>query len=208
MPTFTGAVQKSVLDGTEILGIDDTAASGISKGTNINSIIAAVRKSILEDFLPIGTQAPYYSGSLPSSHWLLCNGQAVSRTTYADLFAVIGTVFGVGDGSTTFNLPDMRGEFIRGYDPTGNIDPDGGSRTLGDKQGSAIWGHGHNALLRADSTTTAGGAYPAAYQEPSGTEELRPYVENIIELNHGLPTVSTESRPRNISMAYYIIATH
>lgn len=47
-------------------------------------------------------------------NWFLCNGQAISRTTYADLFAIIGTNFGVGDGSTTFNLPDYRGKFLRG----------------------------------------------------------------------------------------------
>lgn len=46
--------------------------------------------------------------------WLLCNGQAVSRETYADLFTLIGTNFGAGDGSTTFNLPDYRGKFLRG----------------------------------------------------------------------------------------------
>lgn len=48
--------------------------------------------------------------------FLFCDGSAVSRTTYASLFSAIGTLYGVGDGSTTFNLPDLRGEFIRGYD--------------------------------------------------------------------------------------------
>lgn len=47
-------------------------------------------------------------------HWLLCNGQAVSRATYADLYALIGTNFGEGDGTTTFNVPDYRGKFLRG----------------------------------------------------------------------------------------------
>lgn len=47
-------------------------------------------------------------------NWFLCNGQAVSRATYADLFAIIGTNFGAGDGVTTFNLPDYRGKFLRG----------------------------------------------------------------------------------------------
>nr|DAV10889.1 MAG TPA: tail collar fiber protein [Caudoviricetes sp.] len=46
--------------------------------------------------------------------WCLCNGQAVSRTEYSDLFALIGTSFGAGDGSSTFNLPDYRGKFLRG----------------------------------------------------------------------------------------------
>lgn len=48
--------------------------------------------------------------------WLKCNGAAVSRTAYADLFARIGTMFGGGDGYSTFNLPDYRGEFLRGFD--------------------------------------------------------------------------------------------
>ncbi len=47
-------------------------------------------------------------------NWLLCNGQAISRTTYADLFSVIGTKYGSGDGTTTFNVPDYRGKFLRG----------------------------------------------------------------------------------------------
>ncbi len=50
-----------------------------------------------------------YAGSAAPSGWLLCNGAEVSRTTYADLFAVMGTIFGAGNGSTTFNLPDLRG---------------------------------------------------------------------------------------------------
>lgn len=55
-----------------------------------------------------------FGGTTAPDGWLLCQGQAISRTDYADLFAVIGTAFGSGDGSTTFNLPDLRGEFLRG----------------------------------------------------------------------------------------------
>lgn len=62
-----------------------------------------------------------YIGDVKSStrtanhgNWFLCNGQAISRTTYAELFSIIGTNFGAGDGSTTFNLPDYRGKFLRG----------------------------------------------------------------------------------------------
>lgn len=57
---------------------------------------------------PVGMVAPY-AGSTAPDYWLLCDGSAVSRTTYANLFAVIGSTFGAGDGSTTFNLPDLRG---------------------------------------------------------------------------------------------------
>ena len=64
--------------------------------------------------LPAGFVAAW-PGNTPPDGWLVCNGSAVSRTTYADLFAAIGTTFGAGDGSTTFKLPDYRGDFLRGY---------------------------------------------------------------------------------------------
>lgn len=67
------------------------------------------------DTLPIGTQVAY-GGSVPPSGWLICDGSAVSRTVYADLFAVIGTSYGAGDGSTTFNLPNKKGRVSAGYD--------------------------------------------------------------------------------------------
>lgn len=57
-----------------------------------------------------------YAGATSPAGWLLCNGAAVSRTTYASLFAAIGTAYGTGDGSTTFNLPDMRGRVPVGLD--------------------------------------------------------------------------------------------
>lgn len=60
-----------------------------------------------------------FAGTTAPSGWLLCFGQAVSRTTYANLFAAIGTTYGVGDGSTTFNLPDCRGRATAGKDNMG-----------------------------------------------------------------------------------------
>lgn len=65
-----------------------------------------------------GTVLPF-AGSAAPDGWLLCFGQAVSRATYANLFATIGTTFGVGDGSTTFNLPDLRGRIPAGKDNMG-----------------------------------------------------------------------------------------
>ena len=61
--------------------------------------------------------------------WLYCNGDSISRTQYADLFAVIGSAFSSGDGVSTFNLPDCRGCFLRGADNGAKVDPDAGSRT-------------------------------------------------------------------------------
>jgi len=65
-----------------------------------------------------GMLMPYAGSSAPTG-WVLCYGQAISRTTYADLFTAIGTTYGTGDGSTTFNVPDLRGRVIAGQDDMG-----------------------------------------------------------------------------------------
>lgn len=65
-------------------------------------------------YLPAGMVLHFANATAPTG-WLICDGSAVSRTTYADLYAAISTIYGVGDGSTTFNVPDLRGQFIRGW---------------------------------------------------------------------------------------------
>lgn len=81
--------------------------------------------------VPVGAQLPF-GGSTPPEGWLLCDGSAVSRTDYADLFAVIGTSYGAGDGSTTFNLPDKRGRVSVGKNASdadfATVGKDGGEK--------------------------------------------------------------------------------
>jgi microcystin-dependent protein len=72
----------------------------------------------INNFMPAGSVISYAGSSAPTG-WLLCFGQLVSRSTYADLFAAIGTTYGVGDGSTTFALPDLRGRAVAGKDDMG-----------------------------------------------------------------------------------------
>jgi microcystin-dependent protein len=73
------------------------------------------RKAYVDAVLPAGMLAPF-AGTVAPAGWLLCQGQAVSRSTYSALFGVTSTSYGVGDGSTTFNLPDMRGRVPVGLD--------------------------------------------------------------------------------------------
>ena len=75
----------------------------------------------LSGMVPSGTVL-YFAGSSAPAGWLKANGAAVSRTAYAALFAAIGTTYGLGDGRSTFNLPDLRGEFIRGWDDGRGVD--------------------------------------------------------------------------------------
>jgi hypothetical protein len=80
----------------------------------------------------------WYPKKSPPPYCLYCDGSAIDREDYAELFAVIGTDFGEGDGSTTFNLPDMRGEFVRGYDPGNARDPSGSTRAFGKHQEATL----------------------------------------------------------------------
>lgn len=77
-----------------------------------------------------------FAGSVAPDGWLLCYGQAISRVDYANLFAKIGTTFGVGDGSTTFNLPDCRGRVGAGKDDMGGSAANRLGRTLSGTRGS------------------------------------------------------------------------
>jgi microcystin-dependent protein len=89
--------------------------SGLSAGS---VSLASLASAVAEALIPTGSLAPFAGSSIPSG-WLACFGQTVSRTTYAGLFAAIGTTYGVGDGSTTFGLPDLRGRSIFGRDDMG-----------------------------------------------------------------------------------------
>jgi microcystin-dependent protein len=90
---------------------------GSFKITNVSSGVAAndaVNVAQLGGALPAGFIGMYGSDVAPSAAWLLCDGAAYSRSSYSDLFAAIGTAYGVGDGATTFNVPDMGAKFPYG----------------------------------------------------------------------------------------------
>lgn len=96
-----------------------------------------------------GMIAAFAANVIPTG-WLKCNGAAVSRTTYENLFARIGTTYGAGDGSTTFNLPDLRGETIRGWDDARGVDS---GRTFGSWQDGQNVSHTHTGTTSSDSHT-------------------------------------------------------
>ena len=91
--------------------------------------------------MPAGIMMPYGGATAPTG-WLLCDGSDVSRTTYATLFGIIGETFGVGNGSTTFGLPDMRGRFPLGKDNMGGNSAD----IVTDAEADSIGGTGGNEL--------------------------------------------------------------
>ena len=124
----------------------------------------------------------------PSGGYLACNGQAVSRTVFSRLFGEIGVLYGVGNGTTTFNVPDLRGEFLRGVDGGRGIDS---GRVLGSAQPDQVGSHLHAIKLHEDAGSAgaimaSGGATPAT---PDGATAL---------------SGGTETRPRNVAVAYWI----
>lgn len=132
----------------------------------------------------------YFARSTAPTGWLKANGAAISRTVYASLFASIGTAFGPGDGFNTFNLPDLRGEFLRGWDDGRGADT---GRALFSAQGDEIRSHNHQSTVTAfmviDPTSTSGG------------EQVQGGMNNVVKRapntgNHG----GTETRPRNIAL--------
>lgn len=141
--------------------------------------------------------------STPPPGWLKANGAAVSRITYAALFAAMGTVFGAGDGSTTFNLPDLRGEFIRGWSD-GRTDVDTG-RALGSSQLDALQNITGNISAQVGGADMGGNGAFGANNSGNITK---------IGLNTGVAgsttgikfdasfvvRTATETRPRNVAL--------
>ncbi len=149
----------------------------------------------------IGSIVPWPSDTPPAG-WFECDGQELDRVVYADLFAVIGTTYGDGDGVNTFNLPDLRGEFLRGFDNGAGNDPDAGSRTdrgdgttgdnVGTKQADEFGSHNHSF----------------EYQQLDETGTNNP-VSNIQGTGNTEFTTSeggSETRPRNVYMMFIINA--
>ena len=99
------------------------------KYDKVNKIRELIAGGTLWADTPVGTISAF-GGSTAPDGWLLCQGQALSRTEYASLFSVIGTSFGSGDGSTTFNIPDLRGKFAEGLPASG--------RTLGESVSAGL----------------------------------------------------------------------
>jgi len=105
--------------------------------------------------IPIGTMLMWGTATAPTNY-LLCNGAAVSRSTYSTLFAVLGTTWGVGDGSTTFNVPNTAGRVVRGVNGTYTLAGTGGADTVVITDNN-LPAHRHGQLQGGNVTVTSTG---------------------------------------------------
>lgn len=148
--------------------------------------------------VPAGIIVPFAGTSVPT-FWMECNGSAISRTTFAALFAAIGETYGAGNGTTTFNIPDLRGEFMRGWDNGRGVDS---GRIIGSNQSAGVgsfsstlngtmisWDQGSSPA--ANSTNATIGANASGGNANVTTSSLN--------LSGG-----SETRPRNVAIMYII----
>jgi len=206
------AAELNILDGIDAVNDEDTMSSdsdtALATQQSIKAYIASQVGTI--ETIPAGAVMPFAMDTPPTG-WLECDGSAKSRATYSDLFSAIGAVYGVGDGSTTFNLPDLRGQFVRGYDHGAGTDPDAGTRTdsgdgsttgdnVGTKQAEEVGPHGHTGSGSFGVTSSGSGSSTvvlrsAAVGAADGNQTVSVTVNN---------STGDESRPINVALMYCI----
>ena len=208
----TAAGQAVLLTGAQTVrgaktfsdGLKTTTAAATSNDTSV-ATTEFVRRAV-DSSVPSGAVMHFAMKSAPTG-WLKADGSAVSRTQYPALFAAIGTTFGVGDGRTTFNLPDLRGEFVRGWDGGRNIDS---GRAFGSAQGDAIRNitgsidTGINSGHQLFDEATATGALAISQRRwKAWTHETTDGRNNPaafdFDASRVVPTAA-ENRPRNIAL--------
>lgn len=168
---------KTTLADADELGIWDSI-TGILKKITFSNLKLNIE-------IPTGNVA-YFAVQTAPTGYLKANGAAVSRTTYAALFAAIGTTFGAGDGSTTFNLPDLRGYFLRAWDDGRGVDS---GRAFGSSQNDDFKSHSHT--VRVQQSIAGGGGYIRASEaSTNGSADL-----SLVNVTGG-----TETRPKNIAL--------
>lgn len=156
-------------------------------------------KPIVVPFMPVGTIAAFATPNIPKG-WLFCDGSAISRTDYKALLDVIGLMYGIGDGVNTFNIPDLRGVFLRGYDAGRGIDR---NREFGDTQAAAF--KVHRAEIKTGEpqwvlTDEEQSDDPMVGDDPEVQASFYNHTHEIRTTFVG----GAETRPINIAIAYAI----
>lgn len=207
--------------GTEIVFLQNEPAGlltvPLDKSQNLADVLdkAAARtnlsvysKAEADQINPAGAVGYFAQSSAPTG-WLKANGAAVSRTTYSRLFAAIGTLFGVGDGSTTFNLPDLRGEFVRGWDDGRGIDT---GRALGGFQDWSTGAPKSTSPSRYNGDGSTGALINASNPSRSGFARASRVGEGVVVIDAGVTnsgsridifnavTGDAETRPRSVAL--------
>jgi microcystin-dependent protein len=169
----------------------------------------------LEVTPPIGTIMAFGGAKEPGGY-LICDGREIDRKDYSALFDALGETWGKGDGTKTFNIPDLRGEFLRGADNmettkgSANVDVDKG-RKVGAKQLDALQDHYHevSGLVRSQGDFPIGNRNNTLWSNDphgSGLPNTSWETANLDKTKRGNPRYSSETRPRNVAVLFIIKA--
>jgi microcystin-dependent protein len=208
--TASAAGQPLEMNGHPLATLDSPAFTGdptaptAAPGTATTQLAStAFVAAAMQLATPTGAVMPFAMAAAPAG-WLACNGAAVNRVTYATLFAAIGTLWGVGDGATTFNLPDLRGEFVRGLDSGRGVDT---GRALGTTQAGSLAAHNHNSGIGAGSGSEEPFVYGGTATDcPGAATTGQVHADNIATAVQGITSTTggTETRPTNVALLYCI----
>jgi len=174
----------------EISTVVEGASISLSKSDNAQLLKAIA--ALISRAIPPGAISAFGAASAPAG-WLECNGAEVSRSAYPALWVFLGTSWGAGNGSTTFNLPDFRGEFLRGWDHDRNVD---GGRGFATAQSDQLKQTSFPFVLGSNA-----GAQPSGYNPAVLAQTDR--VPNLYEYTVTLPG-GNETRPRNRAVMFCI----
>lgn len=181
-------------------------------GSNSTQIATTAFVKAEVAFAALVGSVQYFAFSYAPAGWLKANGAEISRTIYAALFAAIGTTYGAGNGSTTFNLPDLRGEFIRGWDEGRGADPwrvfgswQGGQNQWHQHPGTTSTSDEHSHAVSIPSKPSGGGAGPMAMVDGAWhITGYQTYNTNAAGSHTHTFTTSgeggSEARPRNVAL--------
>jgi len=162
-----------------------------------------------------------FGGKIAPEGWLICDGAPISRSNYGPLYAAIGNAWGAGDGATTFNLPDLRGVFLRGVDAGANRDPDVVDRIAiapGGNVGGSVGTLETDSFRSHDHGGTTGGVLPTGdtnaardYIGDPGSNKVFAYGQNgaisnlFREHTHSINAQGGhETRPINAAVSFII----
>ena len=196
--------------GSYTITVSNVAGSATANVSQGNSTILISDGTNFYQANDMGTNPPgtmiQFAGTSAPSGYLWCDGTAVSRTTYAKLFAAIGTTWGVGDGSSTFNLPNSQGAFFRGSGD--GLNPS--TRAVGSYEADDVKphshaitdpGHTHDAYGRTDGGSGAGRTYPTTSSPTVTISDAVLSDTTGITINN---STGTESRPKNYAVLWCI----
>ena len=205
----TGNTEPSISVESENVN-DGTVKWGVK---NIQTDVAAIAQGLtrvenkLNEAAIVGTVIPYAGTSLPTGY-LPCNGSAISRTTYTDLFSVIGTTYGSGDGSTTFNLPNLNNNsFLEGSDTVGTVKGAGLPNVKGSAQKVAVRERfstsGVISMTKTNAFFYAGAPYTE--DDASGTSSMNLAKMDInLSNSNSIYGNSTTVQPKSVTVMYII----